>query len=236
MIPRTFSSMSATSSTTSPTSLTLVLGDRQLSSWSLRPWILLKHLGLAFQEVRLPLDTPDFERRVGTYSPTRRVPVLIDGSLTIWDSLAICEYANELAQGLGWPEAPAERAHARAISAEMHSGFAALRTQWPMQAASTLQVDLDASGRADVARIDTLWQAALKQHTAAGPWLFGRYSIADAMYAPVVLRFNTYAADLSPQARAYVATTMADPCLTEWVAGAQEERSLAPLSKAGRTP
>lgn len=201
----------------------LVIGDRQLSSWSLRPWILLKHLGLDFEEVRLRLDTPDFAQRIGALSPTRRVPVLLDGSLTIWDSLAICEYANELARGLGWPETPAERAHARAISAEMHSGFAALRTQWPMQAASTLQVDLDASGRADVARIDALWQEALSRHTAAGPWLFGRYSIADAMYAPVVLRFNTYGADLSVQARAYVATALSDPCLKEWVAGAQAE-------------
>ena len=213
----------------------LVLGDRQLSSWSLRPWILLRHLGLAFEEVRLRLDTADFEERIGAYSPTRRVPVLIDGSLTVWDSLAICEYASELAHGLGWPEALADRAQARAISAEMHSGFAALRSQWPMQAASTLQVDLDAAGREDVARIDTLWQAALSQHSASGPWLFGRYSIADAMYAPVVLRFNTYGADLSPQARAYVATALADPLLREWIAGAQEEL-LAPTRKAGSPP
>lgn len=205
--------------------LTLVLGDRQLSSWSLRPWILFKHLGLPFEEVWLHLDTPEFEQRIGAYSPTRRVPALLDGSLAIWDSLAICEYANELAHGIGWPEAPAERAHARAISAEMHSGFAALRTQWPMQAASTLQVELTAPGRADVARIDALWQAALGQRTAAGPWLFGRYSIADAMYAPVVLRFNTYGADLSPPAREYVATALADPCLKEWVAGARAERA-----------
>jgi glutathione S-transferase len=217
--------MSSASIIPSRTPLTLVIGDRQLSSWSLRPWILLKHLGLAFDEVRLRLDTEDFERRIGTYSPTRRVPVLLDGSHSIWDSLAICEYANELAQGLGWPEAPAERAHARSISAEMHSGFAALRTQWPMQAASALHVELDASGRSDVARIDALWQAALGRHAAAGPWLFGRYSIADAMYAPVVLRFNTYGAALSPMARDYVATTLADPCLREWIAGAQEEQA-----------
>ncbi|MEQ1579661.1 MAG: glutathione S-transferase family protein [Steroidobacteraceae bacterium] len=210
---------------TSRSQLTLVLGDLQLSSWSLRPWILLKHLGLAFEEIRLRLDTPEFEQRIGAYSPTRRVPVLLDGSLAIWDSLAICEYANELADGNGWPAAPAERAHARAISAEMHSGFAALRTQWPMQAASTLQVELTPPGRTDVARIDALWQAALGQHAAPGPWLFGRYSIADAMYAPVVLRFNTYGADLSPPAREYVATALRDPCLKEWVAGAQAERA-----------
>jgi glutathione S-transferase len=214
--------------TATPTPLTLVIGDRQLSSWSLRPWILLKHLGLPFREIRLRLDTPDFAQRIGAFSPTKRVPVLLDGPLTIWDSLAICEYANELASGHGWPEEPSARALARAISAEMHSGFAALRAHWPMQAASTLHVALDAAGLADVARIDTLWQEALGRRAPGGPWLFGRYSIADAMYAPVVLRFKTYGPDLSPLARAYVATTLSDPCLKEWLAGAQAECDESP--------
>jgi glutathione S-transferase len=208
-----------------PPSLVLVVGDRQLSSWSLRPWILLKHLGLPFREVRLPLDTPEFGMRIVEYSPTRRVPVLVDGGLTVWDSLAICEYASELAGGRGWPDDTAHRAHARSISAEMHSGFAALRSRWPMQASSTLQVDLDAQGRKDVARIDELWQVALRERRAPGPWLFGRYSIADAMYAPVVLRFNTYGADLSPASRKYVETTLADPWIAEWIADARAERS-----------
>ena len=210
-------------STASPTPLTLVLGDRQLSSWSLRPWILLKHLGLAFEAGRLRLDTPDFEQHIGAYSPTRQGPVLVDGTLTIWDSLAICEYASEIAGGRGWPDHPTERARARAASADMHSGFAALRSHWPMQATSTLRVALDAAGLADIARIDALWQAALGHHTADGPWLFGRYSIADAMYAPVALRFNTYGADLSPLAGAYVATTLSDPHLKKWLEGAKAE-------------
>ncbi len=214
--------------TPSRSPLTLVIGDRQLSSWSLRAWILLKHLGIDFQEVCLRLDTPDFEQRIGTWSPTRRVPVLLDGTLQVWDSLAICEYANELAGGRGWPEDPAARAHARAISAEMHSGFVALRTQWPMQATSVLRVPLDSAGIADVARIDVLWQDALDRHGGSGPWLFGRYSIADAMYAPVVLRFNTYGADLSPAARGYVATTLSDPDLKAWLAGARTECAAPP--------
>jgi len=208
---------------TPPPSLTLVTGDRQLSSWSLRPWILLKHLGLPFQEIRLPLDTPEFERRIGEYSPTRRVPVLLDGPVRVWDSLAICEYASELAGGRAWPEDPSDRARARSVSAEMHSGFAALRTRWPMQAASTLQVELDTEARRDVARIDALWQDALDRHAAPGPWLFGRYSIADAMYAPVVLRFNTYGADLSTKARSYVETTLSDPWIGAWIADARTE-------------
>jgi glutathione S-transferase len=203
--------------------LTLVTGDRQLSSWSLRPWMLLKHLGLPFEEIRLRLDTPDFERRIGDYSPNRRVPVLLDGSLLVWDSLAICEYLNEAAGGHAWPADSGARAHARAISAEMHAGFAALRTQWPMQASSTLQVTLDAAGQADIARVDALWQEALQCRSGPGHWLFGRYSIADAMYAPVVLRCHTYGAMLSPASRQYVATAMADPHLRQWVTDAAAE-------------
>jgi glutathione S-transferase len=205
------------------TSLTLVTGDRQLSSWSLRAWILLKHLGIAFDEVRLRLDTEDFRHRIGTHSPTRRVPVLIDGALTVWDSLAICEYANELAGGDAWPKAPEARAHARAISAEMHAGFASLRQQWPMQAASVLRVMLDTAGLTELERIDALWQEALDRSNGTGPWLFGHYSIADAMYAPVVLRFNTYGAALSPASSMYVATALEDPWLREWVADAAAE-------------
>jgi glutathione S-transferase len=206
--------------------LTLVTGDRQLSSWSLRPWILLKHLGLSFDEIRLRLDTPGFATAIARYSPTRRVPVLLDGDLKVWDSLAICEYASELAEGAGWPSDPVARAQARSISAEMHSGFAALRQQWPMQAASTCRIELDGEGHADVQRIDAAWQDCLAKGWAGGAWLFGRYSIADAMYAPVVLRFVTYGATLSTAASAYVATAMQDPWLQLWrsEAGAEVAR------------
>ncbi len=215
--------------------LRLVTGDRQLSSWSLRPWILLRNLGLAFEEIRLRLDTPEFESRIGSLSPTRRVPVLIAGSLTVWDSLAICEYASELAHGAGWPEEAAQRAQARAISAEMHSGFQALRTQWPLQSASTLDVQLDRHAQADVARVDAIWQSCLA-HGGQGPWLFGRYSIADAMYAPVVLRFNTYGAELSPPSRAYAAAVLADPWIRQWVAEAASEIEPAQPAAAGSLP
>src|SRR5215831_16914969 len=113
---------------------TLILGTKNLSSWSLRAWLTLKKLGIAFEELELPLDTPEYYRRIEDYSPTKRVPALVDGALRIWDSLAICEYANELSGGKGWPVDSHERAHARSISAEMHSGFAALRTVWTMRA------------------------------------------------------------------------------------------------------
>jgi len=204
--------------------LTLVIGDKNLSSWSLRPWILLHHLGLPFEEIRLPLDTPQFDEEIVHYSPARRVPVLVDGERRIWDSLAICEYANELAGGRAWPEDAAARAHARAVSAEMHSGFQALRAAWSMRAALTgLQVELGADGRTDLSRIDEIWRDCRARHGAHGPWLFGRYSAADAMYAPVVLRFNSYGAELSAAARTYLESALADPVLQEWIRGAEHE-------------
>ncbi len=204
--------------------LTLVIGDKNLSSWSLRPWLLLRHLGLDFEEVRLPLDTPRFRDEIGRYTPSRRVPVLLDGPLGIWDSLAICEYLDEKTGGRAWPEDAAARAHARSVSAEMHSGFAPLRTAWTMQAAVRgLDVPLSPSAQADVARIDEIWSACRARYAPLGPWLFGRYSIADAMYAPVALRFNTYGARLSQGAQDYFASTMQDPHLQEWIRGAEHE-------------
>lgn len=205
--------------------LTLVIGDKQLSSWSLRPWILLRHLGLPFTEVNLPLDTQRFHDEIGRWSPAGRVPVLLDGDLRIWDSIAICEYVNELAGGTGWPQQRGERARARSISAEMHSGFAALRGTWSMQATSRgLQVPLSPEGESDVARIDAIWNECRAASAADGPWLFGgRYSVADAMYAPVVLRFVSYGARLSRTATEYRDHVMADPHLQEWLRGAERE-------------
>ncbi len=216
--------------------LTLVIGDKQLSSWSLRPWILLRHLGLAFEELGLPLDTPRFHEEIGRWSPSRRVPVLLDGGTRVWDSLAICEYVNERVEGAAWPDDPDERALARCISAEMHSGFAALRSQWSLRAADTgLEVPLDPAGRADLARIDAIWSECRARCGLLGPWLFGeRYCIADAMYAPVVLRFRTYGAVLSPAAQAYCEHALADPQLQEWVRGARAQLAGgAPRSEPG---
>jgi glutathione S-transferase len=208
--------------------LTLVIGNKQLSSWSLRPWILLKHLGLPFREVRLTLDTPGFKAALGEYSPAGRVPVLIDGDLHIWDSLSIIEYLHEQTATGVWPREPLQRAHARSISAEMHSGFAALREHWPMRAASrNLQVPLPSTGLADVSRIDELWQDCRSRFGAEGPWLFGNYSAADAMYAPVVLRFNTYGAVLSAQSSTYARHVLDDPDLQQWLRDAQAELTAA---------
>jgi glutathione S-transferase len=214
--------------------LLLTIGNKNYSSWSLRPWILMKHLGLDFAERLMPLDTPEFARDVGVVSPTRRVPVLEHDGLLVWDSLAICEYACELA-GRGWPRERAARAVARAVCAEMHAGFSILRSQWPMNArAEGRRTPANPERAADIARIEQIWSDCRQRFGCAGPWLFGEYSVADAMYAPVVLRFNTYGAPLRDSSRAYVATVLADPHMGDWLAAARAESWIIEASEIGR--
>ena len=214
--------------------LLLAMGNKNYSSWSLRPWMLLKHLGLPFEERVLQLDTPQFASEVAGLSPTRRVPVLRHGELWIWDSLAICEYACELA-GRGLPQDREARAVARSACAEMHSGFEALRSQWPMNARAEGRRTADDTDRAaDIARIQQIWAECRARFGAAGPWLFGEYSVADAMYAPVVLRFRTYGPRLDTVASAYVATTLADSHLQAWLAAARAETWTIEASEIGR--
>lgn len=207
--------------------LTLVIGNKELSSWSLRPWLVLRHYGVPFSEIKLPLDTPEFFARIVQYSGAQRVPVLIVGDLHIWDSLAIVEYVNEQVGGRAWPADAALRAHARAVSAEMHSGFQALRQTWPMHAnGSNPHVPLPPQGRADVARVQAIWDDCRVRYAARGPWLFGEFSIADAMYAPVVLRFNHYGATgLTASSQAYMQQWLQNALLREWIADAVKEAS-----------
>jgi len=203
--------------------LTLVIGNKNYSSWSLRPWLMLKHLGLEFEEVVIPLDTATSHEEIDAYGPSGRVPVLRDGELTVWDSLAICEYAAERS-GRGWPQAPAARAVARAVCAEMHSGFSTLRSMWPMNARARNRRTVVTPGlEADVERIDELWNDCRSRFGSGGPWLFGEYSVADAMYAPVVLRFNTYGARISQTARWYMASVLEDAALQAWIHAAKHE-------------
>jgi glutathione S-transferase len=203
--------------------LTLHIGNRNYSSWSLRPWLAFRHLGLDFDTRVLPLDTLRFRQDIAALDVAGRVPVLVHGEVRIWDSLAICEYGNELAGGRGWPAAPELRAVARSVSAEMHSGFHALRSQMPMNVRARRRVPMTPALAADIARIETSWTRARQRHAASGPWLFGSYSIADAMYAPVVLRFATYGVALGAAAATYRDTVLADPLLGEWIAAAREE-------------
>ena len=204
---------------------TLVIGNKNYSSWSLRPWRLMRHHGIAFDEVRLPLDTPEFAQDIARWSPSGRVPVMHRGDLVVWDSLAISEYVNETwLDGRGWPADADARAVARAVSAEMHSGFQALRNALPLNcrrraAATTISADV----RADIDRITRIWRECRARYAAAGPYLFGGFSIADAMYAPVVLRFRSYVVPLGDVERRYSETMLALPALGEWLAAAEAE-------------
>jgi glutathione S-transferase len=203
--------------------LTLVIGNKNYSSWSLRPWLFMKHVSQDFQEFLIPLDTADTREQIERYAPSGRVPVLRQGTLCVWDSLAICEYVAEL-RGAGWPQAREARAVARAVCAEMHSSFSTLRSLWPMNArARNRRTAVTAALEADVERIDEIWNDCRGRFGNGGPWLFGEYSVADAMYAPVVLRFNTYGAGISQTARWYMASVLEDPPLQEWLQAAKQE-------------
>jgi glutathione S-transferase len=204
---------------------TLIIGNKNYSSWSLRPWLVLKQVGIEFAEIRIPLDMPETRNQILRYSPTGRVPVLQYGTLKIWDSLAICEYLSEQfpEQSL-WSQDTATRAIARAVSAEMHSGFQHLRQNLPMDCRARIPTPtLSSETQADIDRITTIWQTYRQQHGNHGDYLFGSFTIADAMFAPVASRFVTYNIPLDPISQAYVETLFALPALQEWLAAAALE-------------
>jgi glutathione S-transferase len=204
----------------------LVIANKNYSSWSLRSWLLLRHADIAFEEVKLGFNDPAFSAKAHRYSPTGRLPVLLDGDLAIWDSLAIAEYVAERfpAKQL-WPVEPAARARARSLCAEMHAGFAALRTHMPFNCELRVSnVLLDNATRHDIARIIAMWTECRTAHAAGGPFLFGQFTITDAYYAPVALRFVSYGTPLPDVARAYVATVTALPAMQDWLAEAATER------------
>lgn len=207
--------------------LQLVIGNKNFSSWSLRPWLLLKQAGLPFREIPVRLRQADTKAQILAHSPSGKVPALIDGDLTVWDSLAICEYLAEKASLNHvdlWPADPKARAEARSVSAEMHSGFAALRQHMSMEvAASRPGEGQTPEVLADIARIAALWTSCRERFAAAGSFLFGDFSVADAMYAPVAFRFHTYGVELPPLAAAYRDTLLALPAMQEWAAGARAE-------------
>lgn len=214
--------------------LTLVVANRNYSSWSLRAWILLRHLGLEFTLQQFQFGTPEFNAEIPKLSPTRLVPVLIHGELRVWESLAICEYASELAGGRGWPQDSALRATARSVATEMHAGFHALRAACPMNARATgRRVAMTQPLERDVRRIDAIWSGCRRDHGERGPWLFGAFSIADAMYAPVVLRVRSYGLPLSELATRYLETMLADEHLSDWIEAACQETMVIPEEEAG---
>jgi len=211
-------------------SLHLVIGNKNYSSWSLRPWLAMKVAGIAFEETVISLEAKDFKARVTAVSGAGKVPVLIDGDVHVWESLAILEYLAEKFPAAGlWPKDAAARAHARAIASEMHAGFLPLRRHLPMNVWRPVQLrPLDDGAKADAARIDAIWSDCRARYGAAGPFLFGAFSAADAMYAPVIWRFHTYAVGVGAAARAYMNAMMALPAWGEWRDAARREPWVLP--------
>lgn len=206
--------------------LTLIIGDKNLSSWSLRPWLMLKQAGVAFAERTIRLDQPSTRKEVTAVSPSGLVPCLDHDGLLIWDSLAIGEYlAETFPDKKLWPEERPARARARSVAAEMHSGFAELRKVWPMNFTRIGMAHLCPVGvKRDIDRIAAIWTECRQEFGAGGPFLFGGFSIADAMYAPVISRFMTYGPVTLPGPAAdYMAMMFALPAMREWGEGAAEQ-------------
>ena len=207
------------------TQLTLVIGNKNYSSWSLRPWLALKQFGVQFDEIRIPLYTPETASKLQQYSPSKKVPVLLHNNQSIWDSLAICEYlAEEFPHLHWWPEDKINRALARSISAEMHSGFQNLRQNMPMNCRAKLPgKGLTPEVQKDIDRITSIWQEFRQKFAANGEMLFGKFTIADAMFAPVVLRFVTYDVQLDSISRKYAQTILELPAIQEWIQASKTE-------------
>lgn len=203
---------------------TLYVGNRNYSSWSIRASLLVRQSAIACEEVVIPLDVEETRERIAAVSPSGRVPVLHHGDLVVWDSLAIAEFLHELAPSRGlWPSDKRARALARSVSAEMHSGFGELRSRMPMDMRSRLTVPRTPELLADIARIDAIWAECRAKHGANGPYLFGAWCAADAMYAPVVSRFETYGVALSPVAAAYAEAVRRWPAFASLVEEARVE-------------
>jgi glutathione S-transferase len=214
----------------------LFIGNKNYSSWSLRPWFLLTEAGIDFDEVRLPLDTAEFAERIGSISPSRKVPVLRLDDQSVWDSLAIAEtVAERWPEKELWPGGSPARAHARSVSAEMHSGFAALREAMPMNCrAMGRKVLLTDAVSADVTRILAIWSDCRSRYAGSEGWLFGKFSIADAMYAPVVFRFRTYGIDLPESAAGYPAAVMKSKAIQAWLTASESETEVVGADEAGQ--
>lgn len=203
---------------------TLIIGNRNYSSWSLRPWFFLRKNEIQLSLRQLWLDEPEFKPAIAEYGSGGKVPVLLDGELIVWDSLAIIEYAIERYDcAFGWPADRRQRAHARSISCEMHSSFSALREECSMDIRNRNHTQLSPAARADIDRICEIWGQALEMSGNRGQWLYSEFSAADAMFVPVVFRLIGYGIEVNPQAQAYIDFVLADAQLGEWVQAARDE-------------
>lgn len=213
----------------------LIIGNKNYSSWSLRAWLLLSVNELPFEEVRIALSTDSTDAEIAKYTDAGKVPVLNDNGLIVWDSLAICEYISEqYLDGQGWPVDAEDRAIARSCCAEMHSGFFTLREAMPMNCrAINRTVPMSTDLQEDISRIDAVWTGLREKHAAHGPWLFGTFSIADCMFAPVVFRFMTYHATVSETTQKYMANVLDNPKVQLWLEQARKESETIESEEVG---
>ncbi len=205
----------------------LVIANRNYSSWSLRAWLFLTESKVPFEEIRIPLFTETWPSDLAKYSPAGRVPVLLDDDITVWDTTAIIEYVRErIPHTVGWPDSARMSAHARSVSAEMHSGFLAVRDELPQNIRARNKLEpssLSDSCQKQIARIDEIWTDCRGKYSDSGEWLFGEFSIADIIFAPVALRFVTYSIPVSGDAREYIDAVQRSESVGQWVKEAREE-------------
>jgi len=223
----------------------LVIGNKNYSSWSLRAWLYLRQGAIAFEEIRIPLFTEsDWRAELRRYTPAGRVPVLLDGKHSVWDTQAIFEYLLEREpQAVGWPADARARAVARSVSAEMHSGFLAIRDELPQNLRARrprAPGELSEACRREIERIEEIWTTCRRGHGDGGPWLFGAFSIADVMFAPVALRFLTYAVPVGPDAEDFIRAVEGLPAVQDWIRESEAEPERLPfidnLLPASQTP
>lgn len=210
----------------------LVIGNKNYSTWSLRPWLLLSHFDVPFTEIIESLSPQSLPERLAQYSDSKKVPVLVNNELNVWDSLAICEYVSEqFLHGRGWPKNLQQRAIARSVSAQMHSGFPAIRNEMPMNIRAKRSIELSESAKKEINQMQLLWHRLLQN--SGGPWLFGDFSIADCMFVPVVLRFETYGITLLPSTENYRDTVMSNVALNSWIDSALTETEIIEMDEVG---
>lgn len=216
----------------------LVIANKLYSSWSMRPWLVLRAFDIAFEETVIALRQPDTSERIRRFSPSGKVPVLIDGEAVVWESLAIIEHlAESFPEKAIWPRDRVARAHARAIASEMHAGFQALRQACPMNLGKRFATpELSADTVGAIARVEELWHETRRRFGAAGPFLFGAFTAADAMYAPVATRLETYSIDVAPETRAYMDAVLSHPAFRAWREAALAEPWRIADYEAGFTP
>ncbi|PCI85090.1 MAG: glutathione S-transferase [Hyphomicrobiales bacterium] len=207
----------------------LIIGNQNYSTWSLRPWLLLSAFELKFNDQLVSLLGAGASARLATFSDAKKVPVLIDEGVAIWDTLAICEYISEnYIDGKGWPAEKMQRALARSLTAEMHSSFASIRNEMPMNISARRRVDLSDLAKAEITYIGGIWTKHLDD-----AFLFGDYGIVDCFFTPVASRFKTYGVELSPLAQAYADRLLAHPAMQKWTAAALLETEILPLAEVG---